>query len=109
MILTYIAMLFVLGLVLALAIMILRIPIVIARGRGISGGTLTTIAVLAWLGIFAGITWIAALILSLLMVGNTETVEEIDPIDQLAKLHKLHKSGAITTAEFNREKRKLLQ
>ena len=46
-------------------IFVIQIPIFIARGRGISGSDLTSITVLSWCGIIFGVTWLVALVLSL--------------------------------------------
>jgi len=95
-----------------LAILIIRIPIVIAKNRGITGSDLTTIAILSWCGIFLGITWVIALVFSLLwgredqIVGKRTGID--DNIDRLEKLHKLKQRGAISRQEFDAEKKKML-
>lgn len=43
---------------------IINIPINIAKNKGVTGGNLTAITILSWLGLFFGITWIIALILA---------------------------------------------
>ena len=54
------------GIVLAVAflIFIIRIPIIIAKSRKITGSDLTTVAVLSWCSLLFGITWFIALVLS---------------------------------------------
>jgi hypothetical protein len=55
-----------LGIVLVIAffIFIIRIPIIIAKSRKITGSDLTTIAVLSWISLLVGVTWIIALVLA---------------------------------------------
>jgi len=101
------------------ALLIIQIPIVVARSRGIYGSDLTTITILSWLGIFFGLTWIVALVLSLVWgpSGTDRAVKNsaIDPsgmgwhtLDRLEQLQRLKKEGAITQKEFNAEKKKIL-
>ena len=78
----------------------------IAKLRGISGGKMFTIALLSWFGIFFGLTWVVALILSLLW--GYDTTDDPDNLDKLEKLARLHKQGAITKKEFESMKAKLL-
>lgn len=81
------------------------IPIMIANARGITGAEKTTIVILSWLGIFFGITWLAALILSLVWGGSSTG----DNLDKLEKLSKLYKSKVITKAEYEKMKAKLMR
>ncbi|MCL2339166.1 MAG: SHOCT domain-containing protein [Proteobacteria bacterium] len=98
-----------------LAIFIIQVPIMIARRNGINGSDLTTIVVLSWFGIFFGITWIVALVLSLIWGptrgGDTESPHHSrgTDIDKLEQLHRLKKQGAITQKEFDAEKKKILK
>lgn len=85
---------------------IISIPIMIASSRGICGGQRMAIIILSWLGIFFGITWFVALILSL--VWNGECVEMGDNLDRLEKLARLYKDKAITKSEYENMKQKLL-
>ncbi|MCL2749338.1 MAG: SHOCT domain-containing protein [Alphaproteobacteria bacterium] len=96
-------------------IFVIQIPIFIAKGRGISGSDLSTIIVLSWLGIFLGVTWLVALILSLVWPRGAQQVGGCkgcgaagDIAEQLDKLHKLKKKGIISQKEFDSEKKKLL-
>jgi hypothetical protein len=94
----------------AIFLLLVQVPIMIARNRGISGSELTTIVVLSWCGIFFGITWVVALVLSLMwqpenLVGKGQG----DDVAKLEKLHKLKKDGAITQKEFDAEKKKILK
>lgn len=83
----------------------LAIPILIANARGICGAEHTTIVVLSILGVFFGITWFVALILSVVWRG--ECMVEAD-LDRLEKAANLYKSKAITKEEYERIKSKLL-
>lgn len=83
------------------------VPIMIAEARGISGGSKLTIAILSWFGIFFGVTWFVALILSLVLSGNS--LYYTDNIDKLEKLSKLYKSKVISKEEYEKMKAKLLQ
>jgi len=40
--------------------------------------------------------------------GRAATTPAADPLDRLAKLHKLHLAGALTEAEYEAQKAKLL-
>ncbi len=88
------------------AIMIVYIPITIADIRGISAGNRTTIALLSWLGLILGITWFIALILSLVWRGGANL--GVNNLDKLESLSRLYKEKAITKAEFEKMKKKLM-
>jgi hypothetical protein len=75
--------------------------------RGITGSELSAIRILAWCGLLFGITWVVALILSLVWKPGDWVAKDTN-LDKLEKLHKLLKSGAITKSEFDREKKKLI-
>jgi hypothetical protein len=111
-------------------VFLIQVPIMIARGRGISGSELTTISVLSWCGIFLGVTWLIALVLALVWrpekwiekckdcgagrhcgCGDeraTSSARE-DVADKIEKLHSLKKRGIITAKEFESEKKKILK
>lgn len=90
-------------------ILVVRIPIIIAKNRGVGGADLTTIAVLSWLGILFGLTWIAALILALLYSPSSENGNLQDVgADELAKAYDLKEKGVISQSEFNQYKKKFL-
>lgn len=88
-------------------ILVVRIPIIIAKNRGVGGADLTTIAVLSWLGILFGLTWIAALILALLYSPSTDPNGAVGA-DELAKAYDLKEKGVISQSEFNQYKKKFL-
>ncbi len=83
----------------------LAIPIMIANARGICGTEKTIIVVLSILGIFFGVTWFVALILSLVWRGDCLGGDELD---KLEKLSKLYKDKVITKSEYERMKSRLL-
>lgn len=83
------------------------VPIMIAEARGISGASKLTIAILSWFGIFFGVTWFVALILSLVLSGNS--LYDTDNIDKLEKLSKLYKNKVISKDEYEQMKAKLLK
>lgn len=89
-----------------LCIAILCIPILIANARGICGSEKIAIIVLSWLGIFFGITWFVALILSLIWQGGC--IDGKDNLDRLEKLSKLYKEKVITKEEYEKMKSRLL-
>ncbi|MCL2537970.1 MAG: SHOCT domain-containing protein [Alphaproteobacteria bacterium] len=100
----WVAALFIL--VLIVLVLLVQIPIAIARNRGITGGAFIFIVVLSWLGILCGVTWVIALLLSLVLGGTPgQTLADVDRLD---KLHKLKKAGVITQKEFDREKQRIL-
>ncbi len=81
------------------------IPIMIANQRGICGGKRMLIILLAWMGVFFGVTWFAALILSLVLRGDCV----IENLDKLEKLTRLYKEKIITKSEFDAMRAKLLK
>lgn len=83
----------------------LSIPILIANARGICGVEHTTIVVLSILGVFFGITWLVALILSVVWRGECMVEEDLDRLEKAAKLYK---SKAISKEEYEKIKSKLL-
>ncbi|MBD5400172.1 SHOCT domain-containing protein [bacterium] len=87
------------------------IPVFIANARGICGGQKTAIMILSWLGIFFGVTWIVALILSLVWHGDGECTKCGcgSRLDELEKLAKLYKAKVITKSEYDKMKAKLLK
>jgi len=103
---------FIVLLIIIVAIVIIRIPIIIAKKRNIIGSELTTIAILSWLGLLVGITWIIALVLSLtykpMKWVNKDENEDID-LDKLEKLHDLEKKGIINEEEYNQERAKIIK
>ncbi len=88
-----------------LCIAIICIPIMIANARGICGSEKTAIIVLSWLGIFFGITWIVALILSIIWHGSCVAGDDLDKLEKLARLHK---DKVISKDEYEKMKSKLL-
>lgn len=122
-------------LLIIIGVFVIRIPIIIAKTRGVNGGNLTVVAILSWLGIFFGLTWIIALILALVYqsqvnIANTVTghsvylsrnneehitkhsdnieTTTILGLDKLEKLYLLKEKGAITEKEYQTEKNKIL-
>lgn len=93
-------------LAMALLVGLIYIPIMIANARGICGGERTAIIILSWFGILFGITWVVALILSLVWRGECGMRES--NLDKLDKLSRLYKSHAISRAEYEGIKKKLL-
>lgn len=98
--------------IIAIIIGITTVPIYIAKSRGVSGKELTTITVLSLSGLLIGITWIIALVLSLVYQPNKWIDKDkgktnID-LDALEKLYQLKKNGVLSQVEFNREKKRLM-
>jgi len=96
---------FMIALCIVFIIFLLRVPIMIAKARGIGGGNLTTIAILSWLGILVGITWIVALVFSL--VWSTDG--GLTALNKLEKLDELKKRGVISSKEYDAAKKQLLK
>lgn len=106
-----IGFLFILGLI----ILIVRVPIMIANARGITGSELTTIRILSWVSLFVGITWIIALVMSLVFqpkkwIDKEEETDEKEGIDfdSLEKLHDLKEKGVLSEEEYICEKNKIM-
>lgn len=100
-----------------IAYWIIQVPIMIAKNRGISGSELSTISILSWCSLIVGITWIIAIILSLVWKPNnwvekktpSETIMPKDNLETLEKLSALKDKGIITDAEFKKEKQKIMK
>ncbi len=90
-----------------LLIGLINIPIMIANSRGICGGEKITITILSWLGVFFGVTWVIALILSLLWRG--ECAVGATNLDKLEQVARLYRTKAITKSEYEKMKSKLLK
>lgn len=104
-----------------LIVWFLQVPIAIAINRDIEDPDLSTIKLLSWFGILGGITWIFALVLSLIyhpknLIDKTASVENnstsnkttTDNFDLLIKLNELREKGIITQEEFEKQKEKFL-
>jgi hypothetical protein len=78
----------------------------IANSRGITGSKKTTIAILSWLGVFFGVTWIVALVLSLVWKGDA--LIDSSNLDKLEKLAKLYKDKIISKQEYESLKSKII-
>lgn len=98
---------FVMFVIVLLGVAILSIPVMIANARGICGGERVAIIVLSIFGIFFGITWFIALVLSLVLHGGDMFVG--DNLDRLEKLAKLYKDKVISKDEYERIKARLLR
>lgn len=90
-----------------LAVFLLCIPIIIANARCIYGGEKTTIVVLSLLGVFFGITWFIALILSLVWRGDCITGG--NGLEQLERISRLYKDKVISKEEYEKMKAKILK
>lgn len=97
---------FIMFFIVVLCVAFLYIPVMIANARGIYGTEHTVIVVLSILGIFFGLTWFVALILSLVWSGECFTG---DSLDKLEKLSRLYKDKVITKAEYERMKAKIMK
>ena len=99
--------------VIGLIILVIRVPIMIANARGITGSELTTIRLLSWVSLLVAVTWIIALIMSLVYQPNKwidkqpEKEKEID-YASLEKIHDLKEKGILSEEEYIREKNKIL-
>lgn len=97
---------FIMFFIVVLCVAFLYIPVMIANARGIYGTEHTVIVVLSILGIFFGLTWFVALILSLVWGSECFTG---DSLDKLEKLSRLYKDKVITKAEYERMKAKIMK
>ena len=94
----------------------IRIPIIIAKSRGITGSELSTICILSWVGIIFILTWIIAIVLALIWKpkegvvkdGSMEAMTSKGNLEVLEKLSVLKDKGVITEDEFKKEKNKIM-
>lgn len=93
-------------LLVVLVVFLIRVPIIVAKSRNVSPEKIGTIALLSWLGLLFGVTWVVALILALIWTPNILANE--DSLGQLEKAAKLYKDKIITKAEFDKIKSELL-
>ena len=98
--------------VIALVVLWIQIPVMIAKNRGVTGSELSTISILSWLSLLLGITWFIALILALVYqpknwVGKDEDMSETD-LNKLDKLYELKRKGVISDTEYECEKANIL-
>lgn len=106
----YTALFFVFMLLCVFVCALICIPVMIANARGICGNQKLIIVLLSWMGIFFGVTWLVALILSLAWHGDgTLGCTCGNRLDELEKLAKLYKSKVISKAEYDKMKAKLLK
>ncbi len=96
-------------------IFIIRVPIIIAKSRGICDNELNTITILSWVGIFIFFTWFIALILALIWKpdkwidkNNTSQPNHLNDWEALEKLFRLKEQGIISQTEFETEKMKIM-
>jgi membrane protein CcdC involved in cytochrome C biogenesis len=94
------------ALVIVLGILIIRIPVVIAKNKNLDEGELSTITLLSWLGILLGITWVIALVFALVWQGNA--LSDVSNLDKLERISKLYKDKVISKKEYEAMKNKLL-
>ena len=97
---------------LGVLITVVRIPIIIAKSRGVTGNEYSIISFLSWFGLVVPILWIIALCLSLIWkpkdwIEKKEDKDDFD-LDKLAKLHQLYKEKVITKAEYEKQKKKIM-
>lgn len=97
----FVAFVFIFALIM-LGVALICIPIMIANARGITGNEKLIITILSWLGILFGVTWVVALVLSLVWGSSKDNLENLE------KLSKLYKDKVITKEEFERQKAKYL-
>jgi hypothetical protein len=94
-----------------IGIFLIRIPIIIAKNRNLAPSDITYIAILSWVGIFFGITWLVALVWAIL--GNKlEPIPELrasDSLEALKKLSELKNQGLLSESEFAEKRKKLLE
>lgn len=109
----YLGLFFMLVLLCVFVCAVICMPVMIANARGIGGSQKTIIAVLSWLGLLFGITWLVALILSLVWTGDCSQCQSCQTcgsqLDELEKLAKLYKSKVISKTEYEKMKKKLLK
>jgi CBS domain containing-hemolysin-like protein len=99
------------ALVLFTLIFVLRIPIIIAKRRGLKESDINVIALLSWISLLVGITWIIALIISLVYQPPQYSIKKqssLDDLDELSKLFELKEEGLLSQEEFEKAKKRLL-
>ena len=98
------------ALFLFILIFFLRIPIIIAIRRGLKKSDINVIALLSWISLLIGITWIVALVMSLVCQPQHSIKKQSSPddLDELSKLFELMEKGLLSQEEFERAKHRLL-
>lgn len=99
--------------IIALVIFFTRLPITIAKNRGVSGDELSTISTLSWLSLIFGVTWFIALALALIYkpqkwIDKDSSNMSNDDLDALEKLHNLKEKGIVSDIEYEEEKQIIL-
>lgn len=99
------------ALILFILIFIIRIPIIIARKRGLKERDIDIISFLSWISLLVGITWLIALILSVIYQPEESSPSKISlptNLDNIATLFALKEKEILTREEFDRAKSKIL-
>ncbi len=102
---------FILGafaLVLFILIFIIRIPIIIAKRRNLKESDINVIALLSWISLLVGVTWIIALVMSLVYQPPINKQSPSNDLDELSKLFELKEKGILSQEEFERAKSRVL-
>ena len=102
----------VIALILFIIIFIIRIPIIVAKKRGLKENDVHVIALLSWVSLFIGITWIVALIMSLVYQPPKPDVNRQsnrNELDELSKLFEMKENGILTQEQFEKAKENLLR
>lgn len=95
--------------IIILVICFFLLPISIAKNRGVSADSLSTIKGVTYLSILFPPLWLIALLASL-CVGVEKVVEVVkdDSFERLEKLHSLLERKIITKEEYDNERAKIL-
>lgn len=108
----YMIMFFVFVLVCVFIWALINVPVYIANARGICGTNRTIIIVLSWLGILLGVTWVAALVLSLVWPAGdgadascNDCASQLDALERAAKLYR---ARVISKAEYEKMRKKIM-
>ena len=99
-------------LLILVSIFIIRIPIIVAKKRRLKESDVNVIALLSWASLLVGVTWIVALIMSL--VYQPQKYDENkksnqNELDELSKLFEMKEKGILTQEQFEKAKERLFK
>lgn len=84
------------------------LPISIAKGRGMSEDSLSTVKGLTYLTIIFPPLWLIALICSMVMGTKPKVINSVNEFERLDKLYEVYGKGLISDEEFERKRKEIM-